>query len=67
MPDCINDINKKCTGRENTPLGLGYSSSGEEIGTIMKGKDDNLYIVKNTKKGKRWNKIDNKNIEIDII
>jgi hypothetical protein len=64
MPKCINDNTKKYTGNENTPLGLGYSSSVETVGTIMKGKDDKIYIVKLTKNSNRWVNFDDKKLDI---
>jgi hypothetical protein len=55
MPKCINDTTKYYTGNEKSPMGLGYCSSGEEIGQKMKGKDNNLWIVKEGEGGKkRW-------------
>lgn len=55
---CKNDLRKKYSGNEKTPMGFGYASCGEKAGTIMKGTDDCLYIVKETKAGHRWNKIE---------
>jgi len=40
----------------NTPTSLGFLPSKQEIGTIMKGKDNKEYIVYETKTGKRWKK-----------
>ena len=54
MPKCSNDQTKSYTGKEENPKGLGFSASGENIGTIMKGKDGNDYIVKGTETNKKW-------------
>jgi hypothetical protein len=55
MPKCINDVNKSYTGDEPSPKGLGYCAHAEKIGTIKKGKDGNIWIIKKTKCGKqRW-------------
>ncbi len=53
MKECKNIKNKKYSGKENTPLGLGYHASGYEEGKKMKGKDKNYYKVKNG----RWQKV----------
>lgn len=58
MLACKNNIKKKYSGKENTPMGYGYASCSEKEGTIMKGKDESLYIVIKTKSGHRWTKID---------
>lgn len=64
MKECLNDKTKKYSGKEKTPLGLGYSASGEKVGKVMEGNDDFLYIVSETKSGKRWKKI---NIDLDNL
>jgi len=48
---------KNYTGKENTPLGLGYSAMGEKVDKRMAGRDGNMYIVKKYKNGKRWTKV----------
>ena len=48
---------KTYSGNEKTPLGLGYSASGMKIGDKMRGKDKNMYVVINTKNGKRWKRV----------
>ena len=60
MPKCINDKAKNYTGKEPSPKGLGYCSSSEEVGKIMVGKDGNNWIVIETKKCKKWLKVNNK-------
>jgi len=42
---CKNNSTKRYSGFEPTPLGLGYSATGYPIGTIKKGRDDNLWRV----------------------
>ena len=55
MPKCLNDSKKTYKGDEPSPKGLGYSATVEEVGKIMEGKDDNLWIVKLILNGqKRW-------------
>jgi len=54
MPKCINDSKKNYTGEEPSPKGNGYSASAEDAGTIMLGKNDSFWIVKQTKTCKRW-------------
>ncbi len=54
MPKCLNDKTKSYTGKEENPKGLGYSASGEALGTVMKGKDGNDYIVKGSEDTKKW-------------
>lgn len=51
---CKNCDEKYYTGKENTPLGRGYSASVEEVGIKMKGRDGKMYVVKKYKNGKRW-------------
>jgi hypothetical protein len=55
MPKCLNDSKKTYKGDEPSPKGIGYSATIEEVGKIMKGKDNNLWIVKLISNGqKRW-------------
>lgn len=61
MPKCVNNNNKSYKGTENSPLGLGYCSNSEEVGTIKIGKDGKEWIVKQTKSSKRWTKINSIN------
>ena len=62
MPYCINNPKRTYKGNEPSPKGLGYCASGEEEGTTMKGKDDNLWI----KKGGKW-VIDNEKLLYDKL
>ena len=43
---CINTDLTNYSGREESPLGLGFSATPEIPGTIMNGKDGYYYIVK---------------------
>jgi len=55
MPVCKNNLKKHYTGDEPSPKGLGYCASGEKEGKTMKGKDGNMWIIKNG----RWIKHQN--------
>lgn len=58
MPKCINNSNKSYKGTEPCPKGYGYHPECEKIGTIMKGRDGKLWIVKKVNKGnKDWVKL----------
>jgi hypothetical protein len=61
MPKCINDLNKSYIGNEPSPKGLGFCAHAEKIGTIKKGKDGNMWIIKKTNNLiHRWIKITDK-------
>jgi len=67
MPKCINDSKKNYTGKEPSPKGCGYSASAECTGKKMKGNDENMWIVTETKTCKKWMKLKiEKSIEIDF-
>jgi uncharacterized protein YwqG len=67
MPKCLNDSKKSYTGKEPSPKGLGYSASSECTGKTMKGKDETMWIVTETKTCKKWMKLKiEKDIEIDF-
>ena len=51
---CKNCEDKYYTGKENTPLGRGYSASVEKVGTRMRGRDKRTYVVQKYSNGKRW-------------
>ncbi len=44
MPVCKKNPKRHYTGKEPSPKGLGYCASSEEEGTIMKGRDGNMWI-----------------------
>lgn len=55
MPKCKNNPKKSYMGTEPSPKGLGYCAHAENLKTIKKGKDGNMWIVQKTKSGvKRW-------------
>jgi len=55
-------MKKKCTfkGSEPSPKGKGYCAKYHKIGKKMKGKDGNMWIIRKTKRGKRWFKLTKK-------
>ena len=55
MPNCKNDNKRKYKGTKTKKKGVGYCAHAEKLGTKMKGKDKNTWIVVETKNGvKRW-------------
>ena len=55
MPNCKNDPNRNYVGNEPSPKGLGICAHAEKINSKKKGKDGNMWIVTETKKGvKKW-------------
>lgn len=57
MPKCLNDPSKNYKRNEPSPKGLGYCAHAEKVGSKMKGKDGNQWIVKeDNNKVKRWYK-----------
>ena len=63
MPKCKNDINRSYKGTEPSPKGLGYCAHVMEVGKKKKGKDNNMWIIKEIKNGsKRWIKYNGKKI-----
>ena len=62
MRECLNKRGKYYTGKENTPLGRGYSASGEKIGTRMRGKNGGMYVVVKYQGGKRWQRVGGRNV-----
>ena len=58
MPKCKNSNTGTYKGTEPSPKGLGYCARGEKVGKKKKGRDGNMWEVKETKKGTaRWVKI----------
>ena len=61
MPKCKNDPTRNYKGNEPSPKGLGYCAHAEKLNKKKKGKDGNMWIVSETKKGiRRWIKENNK-------
>ncbi len=55
---CKKDSKSTYKGDEPSPKGLGYCAHSEKLGTKMKGKDGNMWIIKETSsKIKRWVKL----------
>jgi hypothetical protein len=55
MTKCINDPKSICDPKHPSPKGLGYRASFEDVGTKMKGRDGNMWIVVLVSgKIKRW-------------
>lgn len=71
MNVCLNNTEHKFKGNENSPLGLGYSPKKIDKGSLMLGKDRNLWFVKETKNNKIWCKLDfdnlSKNCYVDVF
>jgi hypothetical protein len=51
---CKNDATHTYTGRESSPLGLGYSAEPERVGTIMEGIDKTMWVVSMKNRVKVW-------------
>lgn len=60
---CKNNSLFTYTGRELSPLGLGYCADAEPQGKEMIGRDGNIWVVKFTKGNKSWAKNVNKRLE----
>jgi hypothetical protein len=55
MPRCLNDAKATYTGKEPSPKGLGYCAHSEKVGTKKKGRDGNMWIIREVAGGhKRW-------------
>lgn len=54
---CKNDTTYTYTGKEMSPLGLGYSASAEQVGSIMTGRDQTMWMVGIKNGVKVWNRI----------
>lgn len=53
---CINSNSYTFSGKEKSPLGLGYTSEGYNINHIEKGKDGNMWYVNIKNNKKVWSK-----------
>lgn len=54
---CKNHESYTFSGKEMSPLGLGYTAEAEEVGTVMEGRDKTMWMV-GIKNGVRvWNRI----------
>lgn len=54
MPKCHNDPNTRYSGREHSPLGLGWCSHAEHIGKRRRGADGTMYEISKRKTGTRY-------------
>lgn len=62
---CKNNPSYSYSGKETSPLGIGYCADAESLGKEMIGKDGNTWVVKSIKGGKTWSKVNNKSLERD--
>ena len=54
---CINDKSRRYLGNEPSPKGLGFCAHDESTGVTRKGRDGNMWKVKEDKNGvRRWYK-----------
>ena len=63
MPKCKNDPKRSYKGTEPSPKGIGYCAHAEKSGSKKKGKDGNMWIIKEVKGSKRWFKYSNEKSE----
>ncbi len=54
---CIKDERYRYTGKEASPLGLGYCAAAEDVGTKMEGRDKTFWVVGIKNGEKVWNRI----------
>ena len=58
MPTCKNDSQRRYTGKEPSPKGLGYCAHAMKLGSRKKGLDGNTWIVKKISRGqKKWQRL----------
>lgn len=56
---CLNVTTMTYSGKEFSPLGLGISAEGHDIGTVMTGRDSVKWMVKIKNNRKVWVRYDN--------
>lgn len=54
---CKNHPSFTYSGKESSPLGLGYSAEAEDPGTVMEGRDKTMWMVGIRNGVKIWNRI----------
>jgi hypothetical protein len=54
---CKNHPSYTYSGKESSPLGLGYSAEAEDPGTVMEGRDKTMWIVGIRNSVKVWNRV----------
>ena len=55
--NCKNNESFQYSGKEMSPLGLGYCADAENLGKEMVGKDGNLWVVRAPKGIKLWARV----------
>jgi hypothetical protein len=54
---CKNDATFTYSGKEMSPLGLGYCANAEQVGTMMMGRDKTMWMVGMRNNVKVWNRV----------
>ena len=54
---CVNNNEFSFSGKECSPLGKGYASDAEQVGTIMEGRDSTMWMVGIKNGVKVWNRV----------
>ncbi len=54
---CVNNPAYTYSGKESSPLGLGYTAEAEQVGTTKKGRDESMWMVGIKNGVKVWNRI----------
>ena len=54
---CVNNDKFSFSGKECSPLGKGYSADAEQIGTILEGRDQSMWMVGIKNGVKVWNRV----------
>lgn len=54
---CVNNSNFSYSGKECSPLGKGYTADAEQVGTIMEGRDNTMWMVGIKNGVKVWNRV----------
>lgn len=63
---CKNSSAHTYTGKDNSPLGVGYCAAAESVGTLMEGRDKKLYMVTMKNGIKQWSQV-NDSIALAIL
>ena len=54
MPKCLNDSKRNYKRNEPNPKGFGYCTHSEKIGSMKRGKDGKIWVVKKFNNTKKW-------------
>jgi len=54
---CINNPNYTFSGKESSPLGIGYVAEAEQTGKVMEGRDKTMWMVGMKNGVKVWNRV----------